>query len=65
MDREEELTVVQVEKLIQQRIRRVEQPGYEPKKRDAYIEKLTLNRLTKTVRVVRTTQTKKNRSSKR
>ncbi|PMO01702.1 MULTISPECIES: DEAD/DEAH box helicase [unclassified Vibrio] len=40
VNREEELTVVQVEKLIQQRIRRVEQPGYEPKKRDAYIEKL-------------------------
>ena len=40
VNREEELTVVQVEKLIQQRIRRVEQPGYEPIKRDAYIEKL-------------------------
>ncbi|MEZ9297580.1 DEAD/DEAH box helicase [Vibrio splendidus] len=40
VNREEELTVVQVETLIQQRIRRVEQPGYEPKKRDAYIEKL-------------------------
>ncbi|MGI9887427.1 DEAD/DEAH box helicase [Vibrio chagasii] len=40
VNREEELTVVQVEKLIQQRIRRVEQPGYEPKMRDAYIEKL-------------------------
>lgn len=40
VSREEELTVVQVESLIQQRIRRVEQPGYEPKKRDAYIEKL-------------------------
>jgi len=40
VNREEELTVVQVEKLIQQGIRRVEQPGYEPKKRDAYIEKL-------------------------
>ncbi|MEZ8041084.1 DEAD/DEAH box helicase [Vibrio sp. 1F263] len=40
VNREEELTFVQVEKLIQQRIRRVEQPGYEPKKRDAYIEKL-------------------------
>ncbi|PMG75592.1 DEAD/DEAH box helicase [Vibrio lentus] len=40
VNREEELTVVQVEKLIQQRIRRIEQPGYEPKKRDAYIEKL-------------------------
>lgn len=40
VNREEELTVVQVEKLIQQRIRRVEQPDYEPKKRDAYIEKL-------------------------
>lgn len=40
VSREEELTVVQVENLIQQRIRRVEQPGYEPKQRDAYIEKL-------------------------
>ncbi|MDH5933365.1 DEAD/DEAH box helicase [Vibrio splendidus] len=40
VNREEELTVVQVETMIQQRIRRVEQPGYEPKKRDAYIEKL-------------------------
>ncbi|MEZ9354131.1 DEAD/DEAH box helicase [Vibrio splendidus] len=40
VNREEELTVVQVETLIQQRIRRVDQPGYEPKKRDAYIEKL-------------------------
>ena len=40
VNREEELTVVQVETLIQQRIRRVEQPGYEPKKREAYIEKL-------------------------
>ncbi|PMG32986.1 RNA helicase [Vibrio splendidus] len=40
VNREEELTVVQVETLIQQRIRRVELPGYEPKKRDAYIEKL-------------------------
>ncbi|WP_340480251.1 DEAD/DEAH box helicase [Vibrio anguillarum] len=40
VSREEELTVVQVENLIQQRIRRVEQPGYEPKQRDVYIEKL-------------------------
>ncbi|CAM2824916.1 DEAD/DEAH box helicase [Vibrio ordalii] len=40
VSREEELTVVQVENLIQQRIRRVEQPGYEPKQRDAYIENL-------------------------
>lgn len=40
VSREEELTLIQVEKLIQQRIRRVEQPGYEPKKRDAYLEKL-------------------------
>ncbi len=40
VSREEELTLVQVETLIQQRIRRVEQPGYEPKKRDAYLEKL-------------------------
>ncbi len=40
VSREEELTVVQVETLIQQRIRRVEQPGYEPKNRDAYIDKV-------------------------
>ncbi|EEX37668.1 MAG: DEAD/DEAH box helicase [Vibrio metschnikovii] len=40
VSREEELTLIQVENLIQQRIRRVEQPGYEPKKRDAYLEKL-------------------------
>ncbi len=40
VSREEELTLVQVESLIKQRIRRVEQPGYEPKSRDAYVEKL-------------------------
>ncbi|PMH44518.1 RNA helicase [Vibrio sp. 10N.286.49.B3] len=40
VNREEELTVVQVETLIQQRIRRVEQPGYEPKNRDAYVERM-------------------------
>lgn len=40
VSREEELTLVQVENLIQQRIRRVEQPGYEPKRREAYVEKL-------------------------
>ncbi|GLR74252.1 DEAD/DEAH box helicase [Aliivibrio sifiae] len=40
VSREEELTVVQVETLIQQRIHRVEQPGYEPKSRESYIEKV-------------------------
>ncbi|AUI88309.1 RNA helicase [Vibrio azureus] len=40
VNREEELTVVQVENLIQQRIRRIELAGYEPKQRDSYIEKL-------------------------
>ena len=40
VSREEELTLVQVESLIQQRIRRVEQPGYEPKNRDSYILKM-------------------------
>lgn len=40
VSREEELTVVQVETLIQQRIHRVVQAGYEPKSRDAYIEKV-------------------------
>ncbi|UJF17483.1 DEAD/DEAH box helicase [Vibrio sp. SS-MA-C1-2] len=40
VNREEELTLVQVESLIQQRIRRVEQPGYEPKNRDSYILKM-------------------------
>ncbi|UAB72224.1 DEAD/DEAH box helicase [Vibrio sp. SCSIO 43132] len=40
VSREEELTLVQVENLIKQRIRRVEQPGYEPKRRDAYVQKL-------------------------
>ncbi|MHA2741799.1 DEAD/DEAH box helicase [Vibrio harveyi] len=40
VNREEELTVVQVENLIQQRIRRIELAGYEPKQRETYIEKL-------------------------
>lgn len=40
VSREEELTVVQVETLIQQGIHRVEQPGYEPKSRESYIEKV-------------------------
>ncbi|HAT8487000.1 TPA: DEAD/DEAH box helicase [Vibrio vulnificus] len=40
VNREEELTVVQVENLIQQRIRRIELAGYEPKSREAYIDKL-------------------------
>ncbi|QUJ70075.1 DEAD/DEAH box helicase (plasmid) [Photobacterium sp. GJ3] len=37
---EEELTLLQVEKIIKQRIRRVLLEGYEPAKRDALIEKL-------------------------
>ncbi|MBR9874364.1 DEAD/DEAH box helicase [Vibrio sp. J1-1] len=40
VNRDEELTVVQVETLIQQRIRRIELAGYEPKQRESYIEKL-------------------------
>ncbi|MGB7998320.1 MAG: helicase-related protein, partial [Photobacterium halotolerans] len=40
VSREEELTLLQVEKLIKQRIRRVILEGYEPAKRDALIEKL-------------------------
>ncbi|MGR4988680.1 DEAD/DEAH box helicase [Vibrio rotiferianus] len=40
VNREEELTVVQVESLIQQHIRRIELAGYEPKQRESYIEKL-------------------------
>lgn len=40
VNRDEELTVVQVENLIQQRIRRIELAGYEPKQRESYIEKL-------------------------
>ncbi len=40
VNREEELTLVQVENLIKQRIRRVEQTGYEPKRREAYVQKL-------------------------
>ncbi|KIF49810.1 RNA helicase [Vibrio owensii 47666-1] len=40
VNREEELTVVQVENLIQQHIRRIELAGYEPKQRESYIEKL-------------------------
>ncbi|MGF1702898.1 DEAD/DEAH box helicase [Photobacterium makurazakiensis] len=40
VSREEELTLVQVEKLIKQRIRRVQLAGYEPKSRDALLEKM-------------------------
>ncbi len=40
VNRDEELTVVQVENLISQRIRRIVLAGYEPKMRDSYIEKL-------------------------
>ncbi|NLS13794.1 DEAD/DEAH box helicase [Vibrio sp. SM6] len=40
VNRDEELTVVQVENLIQQPLRRIELAGYEPKNRDSYIEKL-------------------------
>ncbi|MBY6224312.1 DEAD/DEAH box helicase [Ferrimonas balearica] len=37
--REDELTAVQIERLIGQRIRRVEQPGYEARNRDALVDK--------------------------
>ncbi|RJX75592.1 DEAD/DEAH box helicase [Vibrio sinensis] len=40
VNREEELTLQQVETLIRQRIYRKEQEGYEPKNRDALIEKM-------------------------
>ncbi len=40
VNRDEELTVVQIENLIQQPIRRVELAGYEPKNRETYIDKL-------------------------
>ncbi|KLV03382.1 RNA helicase [Photobacterium aquae] len=40
VSREEELTLVQVENLIKQRIRRVQLDGYEPKSRDALLEKM-------------------------
>ena len=39
MGREDELTAVQIERLIGQRIRRVEQPGYEARNRDALVDK--------------------------
>ncbi len=41
VNREEELTVVQVQNLIQQPIKRIELAGYEPKARDSYLAKLT------------------------
>lgn len=40
VSRDEELTLVQVEALIKQRIRRVELAGYEPKSRDALLDKM-------------------------
>ncbi|GAD79909.1 DEAD/DEAH box helicase [Vibrio ezurae] len=40
VSRKEELTLVQVEKLIQQRIRRVVLDGYEPESRDALLVKM-------------------------
>ena len=40
VSREEELTLVQVEALIKQRIRRVELEGYEPKSREALLDKM-------------------------
>ncbi|WP_087020727.1 DEAD/DEAH box helicase [Thaumasiovibrio subtropicus] len=40
VSRDEELTLVQVENVIGQRIRRIELAGYEPKPRDAYLDKL-------------------------
>ncbi|PSW20124.1 RNA helicase [Photobacterium sanctipauli] len=40
VSREEELTLVQIEKLIKQRIRRIQLAGYEPKSRDALLEKM-------------------------
>ncbi|WP_299013415.1 DEAD/DEAH box helicase [uncultured Photobacterium sp.] len=40
VSREEELTLVQVENLIQQRIRRIQLAGYEPANRDALLQKM-------------------------
>ncbi|MGF1723514.1 DEAD/DEAH box helicase [Photobacterium nomapromontoriensis] len=40
VSRDEELTLVQVENLIKQRIRRVQLEGYEPANRDALLEKM-------------------------
>lgn len=40
VSREEELTLVQVEKLINQRIRRIQLAGYEPASRDALLQKM-------------------------
>ncbi|WP_413112452.1 DEAD/DEAH box helicase [Thaumasiovibrio sp. DFM-14] len=40
VSREEELTLVQIENLIGQRIHRVQLAGYEPKSRDALVEKM-------------------------
>ncbi|OAN11352.1 RNA helicase [Photobacterium jeanii] len=41
VSREEELTLVQVEKLIQQRIKRIQLAGYEPANRDALLVKMS------------------------
>lgn len=40
VSRDEELTLVQVENLIQQRIKRIQLAGYEPKSRDALLTKM-------------------------
>ena len=40
VSREEELTLVQVEQLIKQRIRRIQLAGYEPASRDALLQKM-------------------------
>ena len=40
VSREEELTLVQIERLINQRIHRVQLEGYEPKSRDALVERM-------------------------
>ncbi|UXI04183.1 DEAD/DEAH box helicase [Photobacterium sp. TY1-4] len=40
VSREEELTLVQIENLIKQNIRRIQLAGYEPKSRDALLEKM-------------------------
>ncbi len=40
VSREEELTLIQIERLIGQRIHRVQLVGYEPKSRDALLEKM-------------------------
>ncbi len=40
VSREEELTLVQIERLINQRIHRVQLEGYEPKSREALVERM-------------------------